>query len=299
MKKTILSRKLNNAVQCNVCSHRCKVSLGMRGICGVRENIDGVLYSLNYGKLISEALDPIEKKPFYHFLPGTQSLSIACAGCNFACGHCQNWDISQIKDHIKEDGENYRKAMPGRESKPEDIVKHAKELNIPSISYTYTEPTVFAEFALDVMKLAKKENLKNAWVTNGFMTKELSDLIIPHLDAANIDLKSFSESFYKKICKASLEPILENIVYLKKKNIWIELTTLIIPGHNDSEEELRKIAKFIKEKVGKDTPWHVSRFSPEISYKMKEIPPTPVEIVKKAVEIGKDAGLKNVYAGNL
>ncbi|OGZ33019.1 MAG: AmmeMemoRadiSam system radical SAM enzyme [Candidatus Portnoybacteria bacterium RBG_13_40_8] len=289
----LYEKQENKKVRCNACNHRCVIAESRRGICGVRENRDGKLYSLVYGKIIAEHIDPIEKKPLYHFMPGSFSLSIATAGCNFRCLHCQNADISQISKQgtgssIQELGEN---------KTPEKIVKHALDNKCPSISYTYTEPTIFVEFALDCMKLAKEEGLRNVWVSNGYMTKETLDLIAPYLDAANIDLKAFSEDFYQQVCGAKLKPILENLIEIKKRRIWLEITTLIIPGKNDSEKELKQIAEFIKKKLGSDTPWHVSRFFPY--YKMKDVPPTPVEKVYQAVEIGKSVGLKYVYAGNV
>lgn len=300
MKETILYKKLDaKKVKCNVCSHNCTVLPGKRGKCGVRENMNGKLTVLNYGKLVSVNPDPIEKKPLFHFLPGSISFSIACAGCNFSCGHCQNWQISQIKDLIKEKTGEYNKLMPGQDCRANDVVDFALKTNSKSISYTYTEPTIYAEFALDTMKIAREEKLKNVWVTNGFMTRELLEKITPFLDAANVDLKSISEKFYTQVCKAKLRPVLENIKQMKKSGVWIELTTLIIPGYNDSNGELEKIADFISNEVGNETPWHISKFSPEISYKMQNIRQTDEETIKKAVEIGKKNGLKYVYSGNI
>lgn len=286
MQEALLYKKLESGnVQCNACNHRCIIAENKRGICGVRENQNGKLYSLVFGKIIAEHIDPIEKKPLYHFLPGTFSLSIATAGCNFRCLHCQNADISQSSNII---GENRT---------PEEIIESALKNKCPSISYTYTEPTIFLEFALDCMKLAHERGLKNIWVSNGYMSKETLDLIGPYLDATNIDLKAFSEEFYRDVCGARLKPVLENLIDIKKRGIHLEITTLIIPTKNDSEKELKQIAEFIKKKVGADTPWHVSRFFPH--YKMKDTPPTLVEKIYQAVEIGKSAGLKYVYPGNV
>jgi pyruvate formate lyase activating enzyme len=292
MKEALLYEKMaGGKVKCGLCNHRCVINNGKRGICGVRENRKGKLYSLVYGKIIAENIDPIEKKPLYHFLPGTYSLSIATVGCNFRCLHCQNADISQISPDRGRDPDS------GRDKTPEKIVKDALNAKCPSISYTYTEPTIFMEFALDCMKLAKNKGLKNIWVSNGYMTKEALDLVAPYLDATNVDLKAFTEKFYSEVCGAKLKPVLDNLIDIKKRKIHLEITTLIIPTKNDSEKELKQIAEFIKKKVGADTPWHVSRFFPY--YKMKDVPPTPAEKIYKAVEIGKKAGLKYVHAGNV
>ena len=292
MKLAFLFKKLKNKkVQCQNCSHYCVLDCGERGKCGVRENIKGNLHVLNYGKIIACHIDPIEKKPFFHFLPGSFSLSIATVGCNFTCLHCQNWEISQ----------SYKKAkiIPGEKISPEKIVKIAIENNLPSISYTYTEPTIFSEFALDIMKLAKEKGIKNNWVSNGFWSQELFELIYPYLDAVNVDLKSFDENFYQKICGGRLKPVLENLKRLKEKGIWVEVTTLVIPTLNDKEDIFKKIAKFIKEELGDNVPWHITQFCGKISWKLKEIPDTPIDTLKKAFEIGKKEGLKYVYIGNV
>lgn len=222
LKEALLYKKLDNKkVQCLNCPHYCILSHKKRGVCGVKENIDGKLYSLVYGKLIALHIDPIEKKPFFHFLPGSQSLSLATAGCNLACLNCQNYNISQGP---KNNGE-----IEGEDIFPQEIVEMALEYKLPSISYTYTEPTVFLEYALDVMKLAKDKSLKNNFVSNGFMTSEAAKLVIPYLDTINIDLKSFSDEFYQKNCRARLQPVLETAKLMKKSKVWVEITTLIIP----------------------------------------------------------------------
>jgi len=287
-----------NRVKCQNCAHYCVIKPDQRGICGVRENIDGKLYALNYGKAIACNIDPIEKKPFFHFLPGTQSLSIATVGCNFRCANCQNWDISQ--------GPKPNKPILGEDLSPEEIVKIAKENNLPSIAYTYTSPTIFSEYALDTMKLAQKQGIKNVWVSNGFWSKELFDLISPYLDAANIDLKSFSNTFYQKYCGGRLQPVLDTLKRIKKTprlgsghEIWLEVTTLAIPTLTDSKEMFENIANFIKNELGTETPWHISQFSGTISWKLQHLPDTPVETLKMAFEIGKKAGLKYVYTGNV
>jgi len=292
MKETLLYKKLKNKkVQCQNCAHYCQILPGKRGICGVRENKGGKLYSLVYGKACAVNIDPIEKKPFFHFLPGSHSLSIATIGCNFTCKNCQNWDISQAP---KPD-----KPVLGEDLTPEEIVKIALKNKLPSISYTYTEPAIFSEYAIATMKLAKKEGLKNNWVTNGFWSKELFDLVSPYLDAANVDLKSFSDEFYIKNCGGRLQPVLDTLKRLKKKKIWVEITTLAIPTMSDSEEMFRNIAKFIKEELGLETPWHISQFSGAISWQLKDLPDTSVQTLEKAYQIGKEIGLKYVYTGNV
>ncbi len=292
MKECYLYKKLkNNTLQCQTCSHYCIIENNKRGICQVRENKKGKLYSLVYGKLCALNIDPIEKKPFFHFLPGTYSLSLASVGCNFSCASCQNWTISQgPKIFGKIEGENVS---------PQQVVKIALKNNLSSISYTYTEPTVFLEFCLDTMKIAKTKGLKNAWVSNGFFSKETFTLIKNELDAINIDFKSASDEFYKKYCQGKLSPVLENLKRIKKQNIWLEITTLVIPGLNDSEKEFKKIANFIKKELGPETPWHISRFCGAISWKLQQIPDTPLATLKKAYKIGIEAGLKYVYIGNV
>ena len=292
MKEALLYKKLKEKkVQCRNCPHFCMILPGKRGICGVRENIDGKLYALNYRKAIACHIDPIEKKPFFHFLPGSYSLSIATVGCNFACKNCQNWDISQAFKGKKE--------IPGEDLSPEEVVNLALENNLPGISYTYTEPTIFLEYALDTMKLAKKAGLKNNFVSNGFMTEESAKLVIPYLDADNIDIKGFSDEFYRENCGGKLKPVLETAKLMKKSGVWIEITTLAIPGESDSEEMFRGIAKFIYHELGPETPWHISQFSGTISWKLQHIPDTPVETLEKGYKIGKEIGLKYVYTGNV
>lgn len=292
MKEAFLYKKLKDKkVQCQNCAHYCIILPGKRGTCGVKENIDGALYALNYGKAIACHIDPIEKKPFFHFLPGSYSLSIATVGCNFACKNCQNWDISQ--------GFKGAKEIPGDDLSPEEIVKIALKNKLPSISYTYTEPTIFLEYALDTMKLARKAGLKNNFVSNGFMSPESAKLVIPYLDANNIDLKSFSDEFYKSNCGGRLQPVLDTAKLMKKSGVWVEITTLVIPTLSDSEEMFRSIAKFIKEELGSETPWHISQFSGAISWKLQHIPDTSVETLQIAWKIGKETGLKYVYTGNI
>lgn len=276
-------------VQCHLCAHECKIDPGKRGLCHTRENQDGTLYTLVYGKVIAEHIDPIEKKPLFHFLPGTRSYSIATVGCNFMCLHCQNYDISQ-----------YPRIHGGRvigdEREPEAIVAYALASHSASISYTYTEPTIFLEFAQDTARLARQQGLRNVFVSNGFMTEASATALAEFIDGDNIDLKSFKDDFYREVCKARLQPVLDTIVRLKKAGVWIEVTTLVIPGHNDSEAELTDIAQFIKS-VGVGVPWHVSAFFP--TFKMMDRPRTPVATLMKAREIGLKAGLRYVYTGNI
>ncbi len=290
IKEAMLYEKLENKLaHCHLCAHRCKIPPSKFGICGVRQNRDGVLYTLVYGEAIASHIDPIEKKPLYHFLPGSGAFSIATIGCNFRCGFCQNWQISQVSKRDSSIADGY-------ELMPEEVVRQAKSNNCSNISYTYTEPTIFFEYAYDTAKLAKEARLYNNFVTNGYMSKEALDTIKPYLDAANVDLKSFSEDYYSKNCKAHLKPVLDSITYMKKLGIWVEVTTLIVPGENDSDEELNAIAKFIAD-LDKNMPWHISRFHPD--YKFTNYSPTPIDTLKKARQIGKDKGLRYVYFGNV
>ena len=290
-KEAMLYEKLqDNNVHCFLCSHHCRIADSKYGICGVRKNEKGRLYTQVYGEVIASHIDPIEKKPLYHFLPGTSTYSIATVGCNFKCGFCQNWQISQVS---KRSGKG---SLGGHELKPEEVVREAKKNKCKSISYTYTEPTIFFEYAYDTAKIAKEKGLYNTFVTNGYMTKDALGAIKPYLDASNVDLKFFNNETYRKICKGSLEPVLESIRYMKKLGMWVEVTTLIVPGLNDSDKELKSIAEFIRD-TGKDIPWHISRFHPD--YKYTETPPTSLETLKNAESIGKKAGLKYIYLGNV
>lgn len=289
MKEAFLYEKVGDGkVKCNLCSHRCVIAEGGKGICQVRENRGGTLYSLVYGKAVAKNVDPIEKKPFFHFLPGSYSFSVATVGCNFRCSFCQNFEISQT---VRDEGR-----VIGEEFLPEDIVRCAVGHNCESISYTYTEPTIFMEYAYDTACLAKEKGIRNNFVTNGYMTEEALDFLHPRLDAANVDLKAFSDKFYTEMCGAKLKPVLSSIAKMKSLGIWVEVTTLIIPTMNDSSGELRQIAEFIKS-VGEEIPWHVSRFHP--TYRVNDIPSTSTDILDKAREIGREAGLRYVYTGNL
>lgn len=256
----------------------------------VRENKGGTLYSIFYGKPCALAVDPIEKKPLFHFYPGSKSFSVATLGCNFQCAFCQNWDISQFGRAA------VATSVAAEFTLPNDILKRAQTNNCRTISYTYSEPTIFYEYARDIGRLAIQENIKNVFVTNGYMSREMLDEAKDWLSAANVDLKAFKKETYKKIMKADLNGVMDSIAYIKKLNIWIEITTLIVPQMNDDEKELKDIAEFIAS-VGKEIPWHISRFHPQ--YKMLDLPPTPIEIMQKAYELGKKAGLKYVYMGNI
>ncbi len=277
-------------VKCNLCNHRCVIKNGRRGICGVRENQEGSLKTLVYGRLIARNIDPIEKKPLFHFFPGSLSYSIATVGCNFKCLFCQNAEIAQMpSDH---DG-----MIMGDLFTPEDIVNAAEKGNCKSIAYTYTEPTVYFEFAYDTAKIAHEKGITNVFVTNGYMTSEALEMISPYLDAANVDLKAFNKKFYKEICKAKLEHVKETLKLMKSLGIFVEVTTLLIPGLNDDKHELEMLAEFLVKSLGPETPWHISRFHP--TYKLLDRPSTPVETLIMAREIGIKTGLKYVYTGNV
>jgi len=277
-------------VQCGLCAHRCRIRPGTFGRCGVRENKDGTLVTHAYGEVIAAYVDPVEKKPLYHFLPGSKAFSIATIGCNFKCGFCQNWQISQAsyRDHGN--------ISNGHQATPASIVDIALQNHCASIAYTYTEPTIFFEYAFDTARLAKEKGMRNIFVTNGYMTPEALEMAAPVLDAANVDLKSFRDAYYRKNCKAQLEPVLETIRGMKARGIWVEVTTLIIPGENDSDEELEDTARFIAG-VGVDIPWHLSRFHPDYEFLKQEA--TPVETLRRAREIGQRCGLRHVYLGNV
>ena len=301
MREAMLYKKLEDEkVRCRICAHRCLILPGKTGICGVRKNIEGTLYCLNYRKAIAANIDPIEKKPLFHFRPGTISFSIATAGCNFHCAFCQNWDISQFPRNpqrgstrpgqVEPQGE-----FPGFDLPPKEIVEKALENNCASIAYTYTEPTIFFEYTYDTAKLAQKEGLKNVLVTNGYQTPETITKMAGLIDAVNIDLKSFRDGYYREICGARLEPVLETIKLIHQAGIWVELTTLVVPKQNDSEEELAEIAEFIAG-IDKNIPWHISRFHPD--YEMTNSYPTPLETLEEAAAIGKKAGLNYIYLGN-
>ncbi|MDA8417973.1 MAG: AmmeMemoRadiSam system radical SAM enzyme [Desulfobacteraceae bacterium] len=278
----------DGVVRCALCRMGCRIGPGERGRCGVRENQGGVLVSLVYGRLCAEHLDPIEKKPLFHVLPGSLTYSIAAPGCNFRCRHCQNYAISQVPAGA---------TIQGVVRRPEEVVARAMANRCPSLSYTYTEPTVAFEFALHTARLARRAGLKNIFVTNGYISPEALAAIAPVLDAANIDLKGFGEPFYREVVGAKLSAVLDTIIDYRRHGIWVELTTLIIPGLNDSEAELKGIASFIINHLGADTPWHVSQFYP--TYQLTDRPRTPVATLRLARDLGQAAGLRYVYEGNV
>lgn len=294
MKEALLYKKLpDNKVKCNACHHHCVIEDGQRGVCGVRKNEHGKLISLVYGKTAAAYIDPIEKKPLFHFLPGSLAFSVGTLGCNFSCTFCQNWEISQAP----KESFFWHETQLGNNWLPSKIVSEALKQDCQSIAYTYNEPTVFLEYALETMKIAQEAHLKNIWVSNGYMSEEARKLILPYLDAINIDFKSSQESFYNKLCGASLKPVLENMLAFKEAGVWLEVTTLIIPGENDSLKDIKTIASFIRDKLGREVPWHISRFFP--AYQMQNMQPTDEKTIDKAIKTGRRMGLKYVYGGNL
>lgn len=289
MREAKLYRSLDDQkVQCQTCAHYCMLSPQEIGICGVRQNLDGKLMSLIYGNAIALHADPIEKKPLFHLFPGARAFSIATAGCNMHCFNCQNADISQMP---RNGGQ-----IQGQEISPSDVVQRALREHCDVIAYTYTEPAVFWDYAFDISVLAHEKDILNVFVTNGYLSKESLATIAPYLAGANVDLKSFNDDTYKSICGARLAPVLDTIERMRSLGIWVEVTTLLIPGLNDSRDELQQIANFI---VGVDPgmPWHISRFYP--TYRMTDRPPTSPASVQKARQIGLDMGVHYVYTGNL
>jgi pyruvate formate lyase activating enzyme len=277
------------AVECFLCAHRCRIAGGKRGICRVRQNVGGRLVTLVYGRVIARHVDPIEKKPLFHFLPGSRAYSIATVGCNFQCGFCQNWQISQWPRSSEAE-------MPGDTATPEQLVAAARRYDCASISYTYTEPTIFFEYARDTARLARAAGLRNTFVTNGFMTAEALEEAADWLDAANVDLKAWQDGFYRRICKARIEPVTESIRKMHEMGVRVEVTTLLVPGKNTDPDDLAGIAAFVAS-VSPEVPWHVSRYHPD--FEVRDPPPTPTSTIEQAIEIGRREGLKFVYAGNI
>jgi pyruvate formate lyase activating enzyme len=277
------------SVRCVLCAHRCLLRPGRRGICGVRENREGELVTLVYGELVAAHLDPIEKKPLFHILPGSTSYSIATVGCPFRCGFCQNWEIAQAP----REGIGHTTFH----AEPEEVVASALAAGARSIAYTYVEPTIFAEYLLDVAGLAHRAGLRNVLVTNGYLTPEAIEAFAPWIDAANVDLKGFDDAVYRKVCGARLAPVLETLAGFRAAGVWLEVTTLLIPGFTDDPVGLRELTGWIARELGPETPWHVSRFFP--AYRFGHVHPTPVETIRSAAAIGREAGLVHVYAGNL
>lgn len=290
MQEAVLyTQEQGTTVQCHVCAHRCIIRNNHRGLCGVRENRNGTLVSLVYGRSVAEHVDPVEKKPLFHYLPGSQAFSIGSVGCNLACKHCQNAEISQFP-------QTHGGAIIGHRRTPQQIVDMALQTGCRSIAYTYNEPTVFMEFAYDTARLAASHGLGNIFVSNGAMTREAAAYIAPVLDAINIDIKGFSESFYTSLCRGRLYPVLETVRTMYDLGVWVEVTTLVIPGLNDSEETLGQIAEFIVS-VDPGMPWHVTRFHP--AWQLQDTPPTSVATLTKARDIGRAKGLAYVYEGNV
>lgn len=289
MKEASFYKKLaESKIHCFLCAQHCHIDPGERGICGVRENREGTLWSMVYGRPIAQHVDPIEKKPLYHFYPGSFSYSIGTEGCNLSCQFCQNADIAH--------GPKLNRRIRGDKVSPEDIVNEAINYGCLSIAYTYTEPVIFLEYALDIARKAQASNLANIFITNGYITKQALDEAGPLIDAANVDLKAFRDDFYQERCGAKLKPVLSTIEDLKKRNVWVEVTTLIIPGLNDNEQELRELTQYLVS-IDQNMPWHVSAFHP--SYRLQDRPPTPADTLYTARSIGLEAGLKYVYVGNI
>jgi pyruvate formate lyase activating enzyme len=291
----LYERLSDQRVHCHLCAHECEIAEGRRGICQVRENQDGTLYTLVYGRTVAKHVDPVEKKPLLHFYPGSRAYSIATPGCNFRCWWCQNAEISQARPAKLMPGE--RSLLMGQKASPEEIVAAAKQVGCRSLAYTYTEPTVFFEYSYDTAQLAHEDSIANIYVTNGFMTEKMLQTMDPYLDAANVDLKGFRDETYRKYVGARLQPVLDSLRKMKELGIWVEVTTLVIPEINDESEELRDAARFIAEELGPETPWHISRFRP--AYKMTDKSTTSPSTLKRAQRIGLEEGLHYVYVGNV
>jgi len=292
MREAMLYEKLTNSrVRCNTCQWRCKISPGKYGVCGMYQNSDGALYNLNYAKVSSAAADPIEKKPLFHFFPGTLAFSLGTLGCNFHCKHCQNWEISFADSSSLWHG--------CRDVPPQTVIELAKQYNCQGIAWTYNEPAIWFEYTLDSARLAKKNGLYTVYVTNGYSTPEALDTIGPYLDAWRVDIKGFTDNLYRRLAKVpNWRGILE--VTKRAKSKWkmhVEVVTNIVPTMNDDDQQLGGIANWIREELGELTPWHVTQFYPH--HKMMDLPPTPLETIEHACNIGHEAGLKFVYAGNI
>jgi len=285
------TRNADGSVRCGLCGQYCTIQPGRTGVCGVRENVDGTLMSLVYGLLAAVHVDPVEKKPFFHLYPGARALSLATVGCNFRCTFCQNWDLSQASK-----GRDRR--ITGEEASPEWVARQAKASGSRVVAYTYSEPTIFYEWAYDVARLIASRGMVNVFVTNGYIAPEPLREIAPYLHGANVDLKAFRDATYRKVMGApGFAPVLDALKLMKELGIWVEVTTLVVPTQNDSDEELRDIARFIAHDLGPDTPWHVSRFHPD--YKEMALPTTPARTLHRAYEIGREEGIRYVYAGNM
>ncbi|MFP5258829.1 MAG: AmmeMemoRadiSam system radical SAM enzyme [Acidobacteriota bacterium] len=276
-------------VSCRLCSHFCRIDDGKRGLCGVRENHGGALFTLVYDRVAAANLDPVEKKPLYHFLPGTTTFSFGTMGCNLSCSFCQNYSLSQPP--------RQGKAIGGERVSPAELVAAAMRSGAASVSYTYSEPTIFFELMAETADLVHAKGLQNIMVSNGFQSPDCLSALAGRIDAANIDLKAMRPDFYERICGAKLKPVLQNLVRIRELGWWLEVTTLLIPGGNDSTEELTDLAGFLVKELGADTPWHISRFHPDFA--MRDRPPTSPESLERAYAIGREAGLRYVYVGNI
>ncbi len=294
MHEAVLYKKIPNGVECTACQWRCNIALNKSGVCGMRENLSNKLYLLVYGQASALNIDPMEKKPLYHFLPGKNILSIGTVGCNFRCKFCQNFDISQTGQG-EEENSNIEIKLKSDELAPESAAKYCLNHRLPAVAFTYNEPAIWAEYAHDIMKILKPKDVRGVFVSNGYETKETLDYLNPYIDAFNIDLKSFSEKYYRDVCGARLEPVLNTIREIWRRGKWLEITTLLVPGENDDEREIREAAKFIAS-ISVDIPWHLSAFYP--NYLMADRAPTPTKTLLKAYNIGREAGLNYVYLGN-
>jgi pyruvate formate lyase activating enzyme len=274
-------------VECKLCPRECKVALKERGYCGVRENRDGKYVTLVYGRACSANVDPIEKKPLFHFLPGAKAFSIATAGCNVECKFCQNWEISQFRPE----------QISSTNLPPEILVPEAKHRGIESIAFTYSEPVIFYEYMFETARLAKEQGVKSVMISNGYIQEKPMVELCEHLDAVKIDLKAFTEKFYKEMCSAKLEPVLDTLKLLSRQKIWFEIVVLIIPTLNDGEEEITRMCTWVHDNLGPDVPIHFSRFHP--TYKVKNLPPTPVSTISRARDIALQAGINFAYVGNV
>ncbi len=277
----------NNRVKCGLCPNKCVLSDGQIGNCRARKNIGGRLYSMVYGKIAAAHLDPIEKKPFYHVLPGSKAFSIATTGCNLQCKFCQNWQIAQV----------YPWEVATMNMSPEEVVQAAVESGAASIAFTYSEPTIFIEYIMDIATLARQRGLKTVVVSAGYINPEPLKELLKYIDAIKIDFKGYDDKFYAKMTKGHLQPVLDAMKVIKESGVWLEIVNLVIPSENDSDEELRGIAKWVKDNMGTDVPLHFTRFHPE--YKIQNLPPTPIDTLKKARQMALDMGLKYVYTGNI
>jgi pyruvate formate lyase activating enzyme len=277
----------DNTVRCQLCPHECLIHEGKVGICNARANFQGDLFSLSYGKPCSASIDPIEKKPLFHFLPGSDIFSLATAGCNFHCLNCQNWQISQSSPQ----------QLNHYDLLPEEIVKHASSQGLESIAFTYTEPTVFYEYAFDIAKIAHEKGLKTVIISNGYINRQPLLDLCPHIDAANIDLKCFDDSIYHKLTGGSLQPVLNTLLTLKEQGVWLEITNLLIPEYSDNPEMIKSMCDWLAENGFADTPLHFSRFFP--TYKLTTLKYTSKNILLQAKEIAENSGIKYVYIGNI